>query len=174
MQIGNATMPAAEFIFIELCILVIVLFIRVEWNRPHRQQRRFVRDFVKRTPPEQLFPIEGNPSARIPFSSDIVAEALGIDEYDAARMIYRELTRRKLPRTPSPEVQEKVDQRLRETQVRWERQIREYVDTLPPEKLKDIQVSGEHDKEVAQRFSIPRRISGHLLWEEIYARTKAK
>lgn len=158
-------------IVIVVCIMVIVVSIGKKANTPEQEQQQWIRDFVTNTPMEQIYPVGGANSDKISFGSDKVADALGISFHDAYKLLNIELSRRGLPHSAPPELQEKVELRIKEDLERWNEQIREYVDTVPPEEQNDPLKSMKHQKEIAQRFSVPQRIISQLWLNELYTRS---
>ena len=140
---------------------------------PERKREKWIQEFVDTTPMEQIYPVGGASTDKISFGSDKVADSLGISTYDAYKLLNVELSRRGLPHTAPPDLQKKVELRIEEDLKRWQEQIRDYVDTIPPDEREDPLMSLDHEKEIVKRFSIPRRISSKLWLDELYTRSDA-
>ena len=140
---------------------------------PAEKQQEWIKEFVDTTPLDEIYPVSGSKFDKISFGSDKVADALGIDTYEAAKLLHAELSRREFPHEAPPEIQRRVDCRIKEDLERWKNQIHEYADTVPPDEYNDPVMSLEHQKEIVKRFSVPKRISGTFWRDELYTRSDA-
>lgn len=138
---------------------------------PEQKQKKWIRKFVDTTPMEQIYPVGGADSDKISFGSDKVADSLGISTHEAYKLLNVELSRRGLPHTAPPELQTKVDLRIKEDLERWKKQIHEYVDSIPPNDREDAIKGINHQKEIVKRFSVPERISMILWYDELFTRS---
>lgn len=160
-----------QFVFIVLCVAVIVAGVRAMFNTPERKRQKWIRDFVGKTAEEEIYPVGGANSEIVSFGSDKVADGLGIDTHEAYKLLNSELSRRGLPHSAPQELQSKIDLRIKQDTERWKKQIHEYVDSVPADEMDDVLKRLDHEKEISRRFSVPKRISGVLLRDELYTRT---
>lgn len=160
-----------QFVFAVFCVAVIVVSVRAIFNTPERKRKKWIRDFVSKTPKEEIYPVGGANSEKVSFGSDKVADELGIDTHEAYRLLNIELSRCGLPHSAPPELQPKIDLRIKQDLERWKKQIHEYVDSVSSDEMNDAIKRLDHEKEISRSFSVPKRIAGLLLREELYTRT---
>ena len=125
-----------QFVFIVLCVAVIVAGVRAMFNTPERKRQKWIRDFVGKTAEEEIYPVGGANSEIVSFGSDKVADGLGIDTHEAYKLLNSELSRRGLPHSAPQELQPKIDLRIKRDTERWKKQIHEYVDSVPADQYK--------------------------------------